>query len=139
MEFTRRSAIAMGAGAFAALSLPKLAVAAAGDDAIAAFTGGAEMADTGVTLTAPEIAENGNTVPIEVDARRAFDLVNARLEGAPDAREQVAVVGRHRSARARAHHERGGTLVKLVISLSILVLELRRFDSVSSWARICPI
>ena len=63
MEFTRRSAIVMGAGAFAALFLPKLAVAAAGDDAIAAFTGGAEMADTGVTLTAPEIAENGNTVP----------------------------------------------------------------------------
>ena len=68
MEFTRRSAIVMGAGAFAALALPKLAVAAAGDDAIAAFTGGAELADTGVTLTAPEIAENGNTVPIEVDA-----------------------------------------------------------------------
>ncbi|HBR35741.1 MAG TPA: thiosulfate oxidation carrier protein SoxY, partial [Sulfitobacter pontiacus] len=75
MEFTRRSAIAMGAGAFAALSLPKLAVAAAGDDAIAAFTGGAEMADTGVTLTAPEIAENGNTVPIEVDAPGATEIM----------------------------------------------------------------
>ncbi|BDY15153.1 thiosulfate oxidation carrier protein SoxY [Sulfitobacter pontiacus] len=75
MEFTRRSAIAMGAGAFAALSLPKLAVAAAGDDAIAAFTGGAQMADTGVTLTAPEIAENGNTVPIEVDAPGATEIM----------------------------------------------------------------
>ena len=74
MEFTRRSAIVMGAGAFAALFLPKLAVAAAGDDAIAAFTGGAEMADTGVTLTAPEIAENGNTVPIEVDATEILVL-----------------------------------------------------------------
>ena len=72
MEFTRRSAIAMGAGAFAALSLPKLAVAAAGDDAIAAFTGGAQMADTGVTLTAPEIAENGNTVPVSVTVDLPF-------------------------------------------------------------------
>jgi sulfur-oxidizing protein SoxY len=43
--------------------------AAAVDEAIAAFTGGAEMAEGGVlTLTAPEIAENGNTVPIEVSA-----------------------------------------------------------------------
>ena len=75
MEFTRRNAIVMGAGAFAALALPKLAIAAGGEDAIAAFTGGAEMADTGVTLTAPEIAENGNTVPIEVDAPGATEIM----------------------------------------------------------------
>jgi sulfur-oxidizing protein SoxY len=75
MEFTRRNAIVMGAGAFAALALPKLAIAAGGEDAIAAFTGGAEMADTGVTLTAPEIAENGNTVPIEVDAPGAEAII----------------------------------------------------------------
>lgn len=75
MEFTRRNAIVMGASAFAALSLPKLAFAAAGDDAIAAFTGGAEMADTGITLTAPEIAENGNTVPIEVEAPGATEVL----------------------------------------------------------------
>ncbi len=75
MQFTRRSAIVMGAGAFAALSLPKLAFATTGDEAIAAFTGGAEMADAGVTLTAPEIAENGNTVPIEVDAPGATEIM----------------------------------------------------------------
>ena len=33
------------------------------------------MADTGVTLTAPEIAENGNTVPIEVDAPGATEIM----------------------------------------------------------------
>ncbi len=75
MEFTRRNAIVMGAGVFAALALPKLAIAAGGEDAIAAFTGGAEMAETGVTLTAPEIAENGNTVPIEVEAPGATEIM----------------------------------------------------------------
>ena len=67
MPITRRTALAMGGGALAAsaLGLPALA---ATDDAIAAFTGGAEVMEGGVELTAPEIAENGNTVPIEVSA-----------------------------------------------------------------------
>jgi sulfur-oxidizing protein SoxY len=38
---------------------------------IAAFTGGADVAEGGVTLTAPEIAENGNTVPVSVSAEGA--------------------------------------------------------------------
>jgi sulfur-oxidizing protein SoxY len=42
---------------------------------IAEFTGGAEMADAGVELTAPEIAENGNTVPIEVSAPGATAIM----------------------------------------------------------------
>ena len=67
MKFTRRDALALGLGATAASFLPLRATAAA-DDAIAAFTGGAEVGSGGLTLTAPEIAENGNTVPIAVDA-----------------------------------------------------------------------
>ncbi len=67
MQFTRRETMALGLGAAVLTVLPFQATAAA-DDAITAFTGGADMADGGVTLTAPEIAENGNTVPIEVDA-----------------------------------------------------------------------
>jgi sulfur-oxidizing protein SoxY len=67
MEVTRRNAMMMGAGALAVLGLP-LRATAKDIEAITAFTGGAEMAETGVTLTAPEIAENGNTVPIEVAA-----------------------------------------------------------------------
>ncbi|ETX27254.1 sulfur oxidation protein SoxY [Roseivivax isoporae LMG 25204] len=60
--------MALGLGALAAaFVLPKVAVAAT-DDAIAAFTGGASVGQGGITLTAPEIAENGNTVPIEVSA-----------------------------------------------------------------------
>ncbi|KNX41760.1 sulfur oxidation protein SoxY [Roseovarius tolerans] len=67
MTMTRRSVMVMGAGALVAFGLPMRA-SAAGEDAIAAFTGGADMGSEGLTLTAPEIAENGNTVPIEVDA-----------------------------------------------------------------------
>lgn len=67
MTMTRRNVMVMGAGAFVALGLPMQASAAA-EDAISEFTGGADVASEGVTLRAPEIAENGNTVPIEIDA-----------------------------------------------------------------------
>ena len=67
MTMTRRNVMVMGAGALVAFGLPMSASAAA-EDAITEFTGGAEMGSEGVTLTAPEIAENGNTVPIEIDA-----------------------------------------------------------------------
>jgi sulfur-oxidizing protein SoxY len=74
MQLTRRETLAFGLGA-ATLALLPFQVNAAADDAIAAFTGGAAMADTGVTLTAPEIAENGNTVPISVDAPGAVSIM----------------------------------------------------------------
>ncbi|MBC55465.1 MAG: thiosulfate oxidation carrier protein SoxY [Confluentimicrobium sp.] len=74
MELTRRGAIALGAGVAATLALPIRAVASV-DDAIAAFTGGADMADAGITLTSPEIAENGNTVPVSVDAPGAVSIM----------------------------------------------------------------
>jgi len=70
MEFSRRDTLALGAGAVALTILPFQATAAA-DDMIAAFTGGADVAEGGVSLTAPEIAENGNTVPVSVSAEGA--------------------------------------------------------------------
>ncbi|PWR02248.1 thiosulfate oxidation carrier protein SoxY [Meridianimarinicoccus roseus] len=74
MIFTRRETLAIGAGAAASAFLP-MQVNAAADDVIAAFTGGAEVADGGVDLNAPEIAENGNTVPIEVGADGATAIM----------------------------------------------------------------
>ena len=74
MDFTRRETFALGMGAVALSMLP-LRASAAVEDTIAAFTGGAAMADTGVTLTAPEIAENGNTVPIAVSAEGAVAIL----------------------------------------------------------------
>ncbi|MZR13928.1 thiosulfate oxidation carrier protein SoxY [Maritimibacter sp. DP07] len=67
MKLNRRDALAMGLGATAVAMLPMRAFAAA-EDAIAAFTGGAEAGEGDITLDAPEIAENGNTVPISVTA-----------------------------------------------------------------------
>ncbi|WIV50177.1 thiosulfate oxidation carrier protein SoxY [Marivivens sp. LCG002] len=74
MKFTRRDTILMAMGASAAALLPIRANAAV-EDAIAAFTGGAAVGDAGITLTAPEIAENGNTVPVEVSAPGAVSIM----------------------------------------------------------------
>lgn len=74
MTFTRRETLAIGAGAALAATLPG-ALMAAGEAEIEAFTGGASVGTGGVTLTAPEIAENGNTVPIEVDAPGASEIL----------------------------------------------------------------
>ncbi|MFT6677216.1 MAG: sulfur-oxidizing protein SoxY [Sulfitobacter sp.] len=74
MEFTRRNALVLGAGALAFAGLPVKGFAA-GEAQIEAFTGGAALGDAGITLTAPEIAENGNTVPIEVDAPGATEIL----------------------------------------------------------------
>ena len=74
MDFTRRETLVLGAGAVALTVLP-FRVNAAAEDAIAAFTGGAAVANGGVNLTAPEIAENGNTVPISVSAEGATAIM----------------------------------------------------------------
>lgn len=74
MNLSRRETLALGLGAGLMAFLPFRASAAA-DDAIAAFTGGAATTEGGLTLTAPEIAENGNTVPIAVDAPGAVSVL----------------------------------------------------------------
>ena len=71
MNFNRREALAVGAGAVATFSFMGSTANAAVDEEIAAFTGGAEATDGGIELTAPEIAENGTTVPIGVAAAGA--------------------------------------------------------------------
>lgn len=77
MILSRRDALMLGASAVAATTLPLPAFAS--EDAIAeaikAFTGGAEVAEGGVDVTAPEIAENGNTVPVEVAAEGASAIM----------------------------------------------------------------
>lgn len=71
MKLNRRQVLALGAGAGAVLAtgMPSVAVAASdptAQDAINEFTGGAEVASGRIDLGTPEIAENGNTVPIQV-------------------------------------------------------------------------
>jgi len=60
--------LAVGAAAVTALGLPK-SLLAGREEAMASvmeFTGGATPSEGGVTLDMPEIAENGNTVPLSI-------------------------------------------------------------------------
>lgn len=76
---TRRAALALGAGgaALTVVGWNSGASAAAKDaaDQIAKFTGGKEAAKGKVSIELPEIAENGNTVPLSfaVDAPMTAD------------------------------------------------------------------
>ena len=74
MKLSRRDALTLAIGGMAATALPGALWADAAADAIAAFTGGATPGTGGLTLTAPEIAENGNTVPVSVDAPGAVSI-----------------------------------------------------------------
>jgi sulfur-oxidizing protein SoxY len=75
MQLSRREAVlgSLWAVAFAAAGFPvtrAMAEAETVEDAIAAFTGGVTPETGRVTLTVPEVAENGNIVPVSfaVDA-----------------------------------------------------------------------
>lgn len=83
---SRRGALSLGVGAAVFVTLGKVTVAFASttNDAIAEFTGGAETKDGKVTVSAPEIAENGNSVPIEV-------TVDSAMEG-DDMVEEIIII-----------------------------------------------
>ncbi len=71
MQVTRRRALGLSAAAVAFVGFgPGLMVAradeAATEKSLMEFTGGKTPASGKITLNAPEIAENGNTVPITV-------------------------------------------------------------------------
>ncbi|MCF6320372.1 MAG: thiosulfate oxidation carrier protein SoxY [Rhizobiaceae bacterium] len=79
MTISRRKVLGHGAGLGAVVVAGPLVVssvapayAGAVEDIIAEFTGGTEPGSGKVTLGAPEIAENGNTVPIKVSVESAM-------------------------------------------------------------------
>jgi len=88
MSFTRRETLLMAMGTAVAAAVPFKAMADV-DASIQAFTGGADVGGDGITLIAPEIAENGNTVPIEVDAPGKFGA----LSGAQMASTRIRLAG----------------------------------------------
>ncbi len=68
LTFNRREALALAAGAAGAVALGARPAAAKNDadEAIKKFTGGKTPVEGKVKLDLPEIAENGNTVPMTV-------------------------------------------------------------------------
>ncbi len=71
MKLTRRDALTYSAGAIAMALVGLRGVSAhAGTEetgtAVSGFTGGVEPQSGMITLKAPEIAENGNTVPVSI-------------------------------------------------------------------------
>ena len=75
MRLTRRNLLISSSAGFAAVAMGSLpAFASLTDDAIGKLTGGAEIGEGMISLDAPEIAENGNTVPIGVDAPGAVQV-----------------------------------------------------------------
>lgn len=71
MELTRRNALALGGAAFVVSLVPVNSAFAASELTLAdikMFAGDAEIAEGGIELTTPEIAENGNTVPVAFSA-----------------------------------------------------------------------
>lgn len=76
MEMTRRDFLALAAGLAAAglITLPADASEDAVKAAVEKFAGGTPKTG-GVEIVAPEIAENGNTVPIEVAAPGAVSIL----------------------------------------------------------------
>ncbi len=72
MDLTRRQMLGLSAGAAALLATgletaPAWATAEMVEARLKEFTGGKAPTAGKITLTAPEIAENGNTVPISVE------------------------------------------------------------------------
>jgi sulfur-oxidizing protein SoxY len=77
MHMTRRQALGLSAGAVVLTvvglpAMPALADAASAEKSLMEFTGGKTPAMGKVSLTAPEIAENGNTVPVSVSVDSAM-------------------------------------------------------------------
>ena len=68
LTFNRREALALAAGAAGAIALgaPQAFAKNDADEAIKKFTGGKTPVEGKVKLDLPEIAENGNTVPMTV-------------------------------------------------------------------------
>lgn len=75
---TRREALVLGAGAAAAALLPPPAAATqpqTWEDLVAEFTEGAAPGEGGLTLTAPELAENGGAILVTAEAPGATDIL----------------------------------------------------------------
>ncbi|MEP1931143.1 MAG: thiosulfate oxidation carrier protein SoxY [Roseibium sp.] len=107
MTITRRQALGLTAGAAAFLAFGSriaFAVTPESEAAIKAFTGGTAPTEGTVALDTPEIAENGNTVPVgvSVDSPMTADNYVASVLILADGNPNPAVATFHFSAMSGA-------------------------------------
>lgn len=111
MNLSRRQTLALGGAAVTVTLLPISFAQAATDDAaaiIAEFTGGAAVGEGDIELTAPEIAENGNTVPMKMAAPGAASIMLVAT-GNPTPRVMVAHFGASAESRISTRIRLAGT------------------------------
>jgi sulfur-oxidizing protein SoxY len=74
-SFTRRDTLTLGAGIFVSLLAADetMATPAEADAEIAKFTGGKTAENGKISIDLPEIAENGNTVPLSIAVDSPMD------------------------------------------------------------------
>ena len=118
MNLSRRQALALG-GAAVSVSLLPISFAHAGTEdtmaQIATFTGGADAGEGNIELTAPEIAENGNTVPIAVAAPGAVSILVV-AEGNPNPDVATFHFGEMAESRAATRIRLSGTQNVVVVA-----------------------
>ncbi len=111
MNLSRRQALALG-GAVVTVNLIPISFAQAASDAttaeIAKFTGGAAVGEGDLVLTTPEIAENGNTVPISVSAAGAVSIM-ILADGNPNPGVVTFIFGPLAEAKAATRIRLAGT------------------------------
>jgi sulfur-oxidizing protein SoxY len=126
IDISRRGALALGAGSAATVLVGwnGTAFAAAKDaaDEIAKFTGGKTAEKGKITIELPEIAENGNTVPLSVavDAPMTADNYISDIMVVGDGNPRPGVVTFHftpMSGKAEA-----STRIRLAATQNIIVV-----------------
>ena len=73
IQISRREALAIGVAGVTFVATGTPAFASLTEDAVKAFAGDAEVKEGKVEVGAPEIAENGNSVPIEISVDSAME------------------------------------------------------------------
>ena len=125
-QLSRRAALALGAGG-AALTLAgwngrAFAAAKEAADDIAKFTGGKAAEKAKVSIELPEIAENGNTVPlmVSVDAPMTADNYVSEILVVADGNPNPGVATFHFSAMSGKAE--ASTRIRLATTQNIIVV-----------------